>query len=295
MSDHAEATRLLDVAIRAARLVEEPLRTAFRSGVDVAFKRDWHDVVTVHDKQSEASIYDFILGQVPDSTFVGEEGGHRGDGRVHWYVDPIDGTANFARGFAFWCVSIAAVVDDVPVAGVVLDPVAGHLFAADLDGATCNGHPIRSRARADEREATLITGYPASRDFAQDGRPKALTHFANLTEAFQTLRRPGSAALSISHVAAGWVDAALGLWVNPWDVSAAILILQQAGGRYVPFQLGKVPAGTPAHLCPGYVALGDGADYPTLLSIAGEVSADRDRPQGAPAASFSQPPRALGL
>ena len=156
MSDHAEATRLLDVAIRAARLVEEPLRTAFRSGVDVAFKRDWHDVVTVHDKQSEASIYDFILGQVPDSTFVGEEGGHRGDGRVHWYVDPIDGTANFARGFAFWCVSIAAVVDDVPVAGVVLDPVAGHLFAADLDGATCNGHPIRSRARADERRSREI-------------------------------------------------------------------------------------------------------------------------------------------
>ncbi|MBN9306594.1 MAG: inositol monophosphatase [Devosia sp. 67-54] len=277
MSDHAEATYLRDIAIRAARLVEAPLRTAFRSGMDVAYKRDWHDVVTVHDKQGEATIAEFILREVPDSTLVGEEGGHRGSGRVRWYVDPIDGTANFARGFAFWCVSIAAVVDDVPVAGVVLDPVAGHLFAADLDGATCNGRPIRSRARVDEREATLITGYPASRDFERDGRPKALTHFANLAEAFQTLRRPGSAALSISHVAAGWVDAALGLWVNPWDVSAAILILQQAGGRYLPFDLGKVPPGTPAHLCPGYVALGEGADYPTLLSIAGEISLDRSR------------------
>jgi myo-inositol-1(or 4)-monophosphatase len=275
MTLKAESAHLLDVARRAARAVEEPLRKAFRSTMEVDYKRDLHDVVTVHDKETEATLAEFIFREVPDSTMLGEEGGDRGSGRVRWYVDPIDGTSNFARGFAFWCISIAAVIDDEVVAGVILDPVTGNLFAADLSGATCNDQPIKARAIADERQATLITGYPVSRDFARDGRETALGHYAELVETFSTLRRPGSAALSIAHVAAGWADAAAGFSVNPWDVTAAVLILEQAGGRYEPLTLGKVPAGTPKHLCPGYVALGAGGDYPTLRRVAEKISAGR--------------------
>jgi len=275
MTLQAESAHLLDVARRAARAVEEPLRKAFRSTMEIDYKRDLHDVVTVHDKETEAALAEFIFREVPDSTMLGEEGGDRGSGRVRWYVDPIDGTSNFARGFAFWCVSIAAVIDDEVVAGVILDPVTGNLFAADLGGATCNDQPIKARAIPDERQATLITGYPVSRDFARDGRETALGHYAELVDTFSTLRRPGSAALSIAHVAAGWADAAAGFSVNPWDVTAAALILEQAGGRYHPLTLGKVPAGTPKHLCPGYVALGGGGNYPTLLRVAEAISAAR--------------------
>jgi myo-inositol-1(or 4)-monophosphatase len=275
MTLQAESAQLLDVARRAARAVEEPLRKAFRSTMEIDYKRDLHDVVTVHDKETEAALAEFIFREVPDSTMLGEEGGDRGSGRVRWYVDPIDGTSNFARGFAFWCVSIAAVIDDEVVAGVILDPVTGNMFAADLGGATCNDQLIKARAIADERQATLITGYPVSRDFARDGRETALGHYAELVETFSTLRRPGSAALSIAHVAAGWADAAAGFSVNPWDVTAAVLILEQAGGRYEPLTLGKVPAGTPKHLCPGYVALGAGGDYPTLRRVAEKISAGR--------------------
>jgi myo-inositol-1(or 4)-monophosphatase len=275
MTTKTESAQLLDVAIRAARSVEQPLRTAFRSAMAIDYKRDLHDIVTVHDKETEAALADFIFREVPDSTMLGEEGGNRGSGRVRWYVDPIDGTSNFARGFAFWCVSIAAVIDEEPVAGVILDPVTGNLFAASLDGATCNGQPIRARAIADERQATLITGYPTIRDFSRDGREVALGHYAELVETFSTLRRPGSAALSIAHVAAGWADAAAGFSVNPWDVTAAVLILEQAGGHYRPLTLGKVPAGTARHLCPGYVATGAGGDYPTLTRVAETISLGR--------------------
>ena len=106
-------------------------------------------------------------------------------------------------------------------------------------------------------------------------RERALAGFGELVETFSTLRRPGSAALSIAQVAAGWADAACGFGVNPWDVTAAILILRQAGARYRPLSQGKVPRDAPAHLCPGYVVTGAGADYPTLDRVADGISEGR--------------------
>ena len=268
-------TDLRAIAAAAAESVRDPLLAAFRSSMTIGYKRDRHDLVTRHDREAEAAIRRFILARAPDSRIVGEETGPQGSGRVAWYVDPIDGTANFARGLPSWCVSIGAVIEDEIVAGAILDPVAGNLFSADPTGAWLNDTPLRSRATPDERHAALITGYPVPRDFRLDGRDRALANFGQLVETFSTLRRPGSAALSIAHVAAGWADAACGFGVNPWDVTAAILILRQAGGRYRPLTQGAVPPGAPAHLCPGYVATGAGAAYPTLDRVADAISAAR--------------------
>lgn len=269
---------LAEVARAAVLAVREPLLAAFRAGMTVDFKRDRHDPVTEHDRRAEATIRDLIFRAVPQSTFVGEEGGSVGDGPVHWFVDPIDGTANFARGLAFWCTSVAAVVDGAIVAGAILDPVAGNLFVADSAGASLNGQPLTPRAAApEEASAVLITGYPVPRDFRLDGEATALRRFGELTRTFATLRRPGSAALSIAHVAAGWVDAAAGFGVNAWDVSAAILILEKAGGRYTPHDLGRVAPTASAWLHPGYVATGAGAHYLTLERIAREISDSRRR------------------
>ncbi len=269
------ARRLMKIAEGAARAAGVPLLAAFRSEMAVDYKRDLHDVVTIHDRQAEALIRDYIFAHEPNSAMLGEEGGQVGDGEIQWYVDPIDGTANFARGLAFWCISIAAVEDGAVVAGVVYDPVAGLLFSADIERSYLNGEVIASRAVADEARATLITGYPVSRDFRLDGRVVALARFGELVEAFSTVRRPGSAALSIAHVAAGFVDAAAGFGVNAWDVAAAILILNNAGGRYQPLSLGKVPEGAADYLCPGYLAYGRGGDYPTLNRVAAAISAGR--------------------
>ena len=259
----------------ACRLVGPALREAFRSQMQVDFKVDRHDPVTEHDRRAEATIRDFIFREVPDSTFMGEEGGSIGTGKVRWFVDPIDGTANFARGLAFWCVSVGAVIDDDVVAGAIYDPVADTMFTGSAAGAFLNGAPMTSRANPSEENAVLICGYPVSRDFRLDGQDLALRRFGALTETYATLRRPGSAALSIAHVAAGWADAAAGFGVNPWDVTAAIAILRQAGGSYTPYSLGKHPEAAADFLHPGYVALGAGADYPLLPRIAREISDGR--------------------
>lgn len=264
--------RLMEIAKSAALAVREPLLDAFRSDMAVDYKVDLHDVVTVHDKRAEATIRSFILEREPNSAIMGEEGGQIGTGDIQWYVDPIDGTSNFARGLAFWCVSVAAVINGVVVAGAIYDPVADLMFAADLEAAYLNGKKIQSRAVSDESKATLITGYPVSRDFRFDGKSAALANLGVLIETFSTLRRPGSAALSIAHVAAGWADAATGFGVNAWDVAAATLILKNAGGTYKPLTLGKVAPGSLDFLCPGYIATGQGANYPVLEGVARSIS-----------------------
>ncbi|HTM76082.1 MAG TPA: inositol monophosphatase family protein, partial [Devosia sp.] len=97
----ARSAALMAIAREAALLVRAPLLAAFRSVMDIDYKVDLHDLVTVHDKQTELTLRNFIFERAPDSTFMGEEGGSVGTGPVHWYVDPIDGTSNFARGMAF--------------------------------------------------------------------------------------------------------------------------------------------------------------------------------------------------
>jgi myo-inositol-1(or 4)-monophosphatase len=270
-----ESAELREIAVAAALLVRAPLLAAFRSAMAIGYKVDLHDLVTEHDREAEAAIRRFLLDRAPDSIVVGEEDGASGGGGIVWYVDPIDGTANFARGLASWCVSVGAVRGDEILAGAIVDPVGGNVFAADLGGAWLNGAPLRSRAMAEERTAVLLTGYPVARDFRLEGRDTALHNFGVLVETFSTLRRPGSAALSIAQVAAGWADAACGFGVNPWDVAAAILILRQAGGAYRPLTQGRVPPGAAAHLCPGYVATGAGGRYPTLDRVADAISEGR--------------------
>lgn len=134
---------------------------------------------------------------------------------------------------------------------------------------------MQSRAVRQEKQAVLITGYPVSRDFEIDGEAQALARFGELTKTYATLRRPGSAALSLAHVAAGWVDAAAGFSVNPWDVTAAILIVQKAGGTYRPYDLSAGNTGSRIFEMPAYVATGQGADYPVLTRIADEIAAQR--------------------
>lgn len=260
-ADEALSAHLTEVAAAAAREVAGDLRAAFRTHVEIGYKRDVHDPVTVHDKAAETKIRAAILKAVPDSTIVGEEGGSHGSGRVRWYVDPIDGTANFAHGLAFFCTSIGAVVDGRIVAGAVLDPMADHLFTADVTGAWLNGRPISCGDQADEARSLLICGYPNALevDTAADDAP--LRRFRSMVSAYGTLRRPGSAALSLSHVAAGWADAAMGTAVNGWDVCAAQLLVTSAGGRYRPFTR---DGSTPVWDSPCYVAH-SAALRPTVL------------------------------
>lgn len=281
--DSAEAltARLREVAEEAARAVGGPLRQAFRSpAMQIDYKADLHDPVTAHDRATEAALKAHLLAAVPGSAFVGEESGLTAGAApdaIRWVVDPIDGTANFAAGIAVWCVSIAAVRGDELLAGVVFDPMAGNLFAADAAGARVNGAPLAPRPARPEARAALICSYPVARDLKLDSEREGLADYAELLQAFSTVRRLGSAALTLCHVAAGWSDAALGLGINAWDVSAAMLVLRRAGGEYRPLRLGKVAEGTVAQNCPGYLAQLAGGTYPTLHRVADRIETRRNR------------------
>jgi myo-inositol-1(or 4)-monophosphatase len=274
-TDEDQSVFLRQTAISAAQSVENQLVHAFRSAMDLEFKVDRRDIVTVHDKAAELAICSYLKARVPDSSFIGEEGGRKGDGAIHWYIDPIDGTANFARGLPNWCISIGAVCEGRIVAGAIVDPMGGNVFSADLVGAYLGDAPLRSVANQDEGLATLLCGYPSARDIVLDGRVTSLDRFGALVETYSAVRRSGSAALGLAHVAAGWADAAAGFSISPWDVTAAILILRQAGGRYIPFGYGETPDGAADYLYPAYVGIGAGTECPTILGVASSIASGR--------------------
>ncbi|ACZ88324.1 fructose-1, 6-bisphosphatase/inositol-1-monophosphatase [Streptosporangium roseum] len=264
--DMSTSRELAAIAVEAARAVGDQLRDAFRSRPEVKTKRDFHDPVTEHDKAAEERIREVLDRLCPGSVVEGEEGGVRGEGDIRWYVDPIDGTANFAAGLPFFCTSIGAVVDGKVVAGTVYDPVRDDEFTASLDGAFCNGKPIRSSGARTDREAVLLSSYPTPRDLAAGG-DAALHRFARMVNAFASTRRPGSAALKLAHIAAGWSDVAYGTHVNAWDVAAGSLLVERAGGTYIPLSGDIFTPG-------GYLACVGGFDL--AGSVMAEVSTARE-------------------
>jgi myo-inositol-1(or 4)-monophosphatase len=260
----ALSRHLLEIATGAARDAGAYF-APFAGRIEFAEKKGFYDPVTECDKESERRIIERILRDHPDSTIIGEEGGQQGSGAVHWYVDPIDGTNNFVAGVPFFCVSIAAALGDQLLAGVIYDPSRDELFAASTAGATCNGEPIRSSGSTTDSRSTLLTEFPRS------GRPlqeNDLEYFGRLIRPFRAVRRIGSTALHIAYVAAGRADATFGMGTNSWDVAAGVMLVQQAGGRYL------VPPGHPEWsarpwLSPHYLAVT--AELDLEQSVVGEV------------------------
>ena len=273
----AEAEHLRLVALRAARVSADYLRSVFRQRMSVQDKISPHDLVTEHDHASEALLRKAILAEVPDSVIIGEEGGALGAGRGTWHGDPIDGTVNFASGIGFWCVSVAAAVDDELVAGVIIDPMAGLEYSADLTAFYINDEQVQRGPAGPESAATLICTFPRFHDLDAVG-DLALEVTDTLTRAPGSIRAMGSGSLGLAHVAAGWGDATFDLHTNSWDVAAGWLMVQRAGGRYVGFDRGD-PDENPrtAYTRHGYVALGPGADFPVLLDAGRRLSAAATR------------------
>ncbi|SKA79490.1 myo-inositol-1(or 4)-monophosphatase [Agreia bicolorata] len=262
---------LVDLAETAARTAAPALVAAFRSDMDISFKRDAHDVVTKYDREAERVISEVLQAGAPGSQVLGEETGSSGEARLRWIIDPIDGTANFARGLAYWCVSIAAEVDGEVVAGVVLDPMADHLFAAGDGEATLDGKTMRS-ASADDDRSTLLTSFPNQHDVDLLG-DAAFELLAQITSTYQHHHSTGSGALNLVHVAAGWSDATMGFDTGAWDVAAGAHILRRAGGRYAGFREGVAVDYPPQSL--DYVAMGAGGDHAALIARVRELSSSR--------------------
>ena len=225
MSDPAE---FRDLALSIAREVVPELRRR-AGGVDVsATKSTVTDLVTEVDCWAEERIVARILDARPDDAVLAEEGaGVAGTSGVRWLVDPIDGTTNFVYGHPGFSVSIGGVVDNRPVAGVVVDPLLGDEFcAAHGQGATRNGRPVRVSSISDPAAALVATG------FAYDSERRRLQAEAlvAILPRVRDVRRVGGAALDLASVSCGRVDAYFEWGLSPWDCSAGSVLVTEAGG-----------------------------------------------------------------
>lgn len=270
-TNYAEELRL--AALEAARQSAELLRASFRGTVHAEHKTNTHDLVTGIDRRSQRIITDALLTACPGSWVLGEERisgehGQQAPGKVQWIVDPIDGTSNFVHGVAFFCISIAAAIDGQLVAAAILDPISGDEFSANSDTAFLNGQVLEPGARPEQSRANLMTDYPGAESMLKDG-DLSLKLLGQWIQDFATVRRKVCAALSLAHVAAGWCDAVIGFDTKVWDVAAGAHLVRMAKGTFRGLSYGQ--AGLADHHCPGFIAQGPGADYPSLASAAEQI------------------------
>jgi len=204
----------------------------FRQHVKIEYKGDV-DLVTVADRKSEALILERIRGQFPTHDVMGEEGTRIETGSDYkWYVDPLDGTTNFAHGYPVFCVSLAVERRGQRVAGVIYDPTRDEMFAAELgSGARLNNDTIHVSATSNLGECLVGTGFPSQKRHKNPN----IYFYHQLTLRTHGVRRAGSAALDLCNVASGRYDSFWEFNLNPWDTAAGVLIVEEAGGKVTDF------------------------------------------------------------
>ena len=224
---------MLNVAIKAARLAGTIIN---RAALDVESVRvsakQTNDFVTEVDHAAEAAIIDTLLTAYPDHAIWAEESGKRpgkhGGADHVWIIDPLDGTTNFIHGFPVYCVSIALMVGNKLEQAVVYDPSRNDLFCATRGrGAYMNDRRIRVAKRIAMRECLLSTGFPFR---PGDALQTYMQMLGDVMPRCAGVRRPGSAALDLAYVAAGFTDGFFETGLSPWDVAAGALLVTEAGG-----------------------------------------------------------------
>ena len=239
----------LDLAVQAAREAGEVLLERYGEHLAYEEKSRRADLVTEVDRRSERLIVERIKAASPGATIVAEESGvHAGHTEERWFIDPLDGTTNYAHTYPMFCVSIACEQRGELVAAVVFAPKLGELFTAErgsgafVDGKRISVSPVRHVA-----DALVGTG------FVSTGLERNLPHFRALSDVSHGVRRDGSAAIALSFVAAGRLDAFWEFGLSPWDVAAGALLVREAGGVL------SAPDGSPFDYAAGDVLATNGA------------------------------------
>lgn len=199
------------------------------AGRNIGFElKGAYDLVTAADRASEQLIVERLRKTFPSHTVVAEEGGgHQGSSGYRWYVDPLDGTTNFAHGFPVYNVTLALEHAGQVIAGVVYDPTRDEMFAAERgSGAFLNGHRIHVTKTDRLEDSLAATGFP-SRKRHQNVNIHFYYQLAMLSHG---VRRPGAAAIDMAYVACGRLDLFWEFALNPWDMAAGSLLVEEAGG-----------------------------------------------------------------
>jgi myo-inositol-1(or 4)-monophosphatase len=219
----------LSLAIEAVRRSGE-MQLAMRSGAQVSEKSHRTDIVTNVDLAVERMFHALVAERRPGDGVLGEELAEaHGTGGRRWLFDPVDGTANFASGLPFFCASLALEVDGVVTVAAVYEPSRGELFTAERGhGAHLNGQPIHVSQTTDIADAMIGCGFPHGATSRVPEMERLVVEFAVKARGF---RRLGSAALDLSYVACGRLDAFWDKNLKPWDTAAGALIVSEAGGH----------------------------------------------------------------
>ncbi|MCE1246687.1 MAG: inositol monophosphatase [Firmicutes bacterium] len=220
---------MLDKIIHIAEKTGKILAENLQKSVHIDYKGTV-DLVTEMDLLSEKMITDFLKENFPDHRIVAEEGTESvQESEYVWYIDPLDGTTNYAHHVPWFAISIALVKNGVPVAGVVHNPANGDMFSAEEGkGSFRNGKPMQVTQRTELLKCLLSTGFPYKIHERYD---RVTGLFGRFVKECQGIRRFGAAALDLAYVAAGIYD---GYWeegLKPWDTAAGILLIKEAGGR----------------------------------------------------------------
>ncbi|MGH7754038.1 MAG: inositol monophosphatase family protein [Gemmatimonadales bacterium] len=276
--------RYWQVAVETAEQAGALLLTEFQKPARIEYKSDV-DIVTPADRLSEAFIVERLRTFFPQHAIVAEEGSHHEASSDYcWYVDPLDGTTNFAHGYPCFGVSlalvargsspggpapVARVADEEVLVGVVHDPVRGETFhAARGEGAWLQQKRIRVSDTRRLAESLLGTGFPARKRHANPN----ILYYHRFTLLSHGVRRDGSAALDLCYVACGRFDAFWEFNLKPWDVAAGALMVREAGGvvtdfNAVPFRIGG-----------DEIAASNGLVHSELRQVFAELAAERAAP-----------------
>jgi myo-inositol-1(or 4)-monophosphatase len=224
----------LEVAMEAAREAGLMLKENLSASREIIYKGEV-DLVTNFDNRSQKMIFDRLFKNFPDHDFVAEEGLDQTKGSAYrWIFDPLDGTTNYAHRFPFFSVSIALEFNGQIVSGVVYDPTRDEIFSGiKSEGAFLNGDKIEVSTVDDLDKSLLATGFPYD---LRESEENNIAHFNHFVTRAQAIRRCGSAALDLCYVACGRFDGFWELKLKPWDVAAASLVVQEAGGHLTDFK-----------------------------------------------------------
>jgi myo-inositol-1(or 4)-monophosphatase len=261
-----DASAVFDVALEAARAGADVVRDAAPRVRTIEWRtKNPADFVSEVDLAAETAVVGVVRRRLPGAAILAEEGGASGGASggsaagagVTFVIDPLDGTTNFLHGYPEYAVSVGAVVDGEPVAGVIIDVALGETFTALAGGgAFVNGAPIRVSPIEEPRRALIGTGFPFSRIEQVDPYVQEL---ARVMRGAAGVRRAGAAALDLAAVAAGRFEAFWETILSPWDIAAGIVLIREAGGVVTDL------AGAPCPVAKTGVVAGNAAIHAWLL------------------------------
>jgi len=252
----------LETAIDIAREAGALLSTYFERRVGFELKGDF-DLVTVADRASERLVVERLRQNFPSHSIVAEEGGgHQGSSGYRWYVDPLDGTTNFAHGYPIYNVTMGLEQDGEMLVGVVFDPTRQEMFSAERGaGAYLNNRRIHVSAAKRLEDSLVSTGFPSRKRHLNVN----IHFYHQMAMATHGVRRGGSAAIDLAYVACGRLEAFWEFGLNPWDMAAGTLLVTEAGGRCTDMK------GGPHSITGPHLLTDNGAIHQETVDLFGEI------------------------